>query len=102
MMQEIQGIEARSSGRGSRVSGQSFVVLFALARKPFTSGELRASFGMNPSEFGQLLDQLRRSHLVDVVSESDWSGVTQTLCLTDEGERILLRKMEQMCELPER
>ncbi len=102
MMQEIQEIGAKSFGHGSRVSGQGFVVLLALARKPLTNGELHASFGMKPSEFGQLLDQLRRNRLVGVVSELDGSGVKQTLCLTDEGERVLLREMEQMCELPER
>ncbi|MGD0318313.1 MAG: hypothetical protein ABSB56_01265 [Nitrososphaerales archaeon] len=102
MMQEIQEIGAKSFGHGSRVSGQGFVVLLALARKPLTNGELHASFGMKPSEFGQLLDRLRRNRLVGVVSELDGSGVKQTLCLTDEGERVLLREMEQMCELPER
>jgi DNA-binding transcriptional ArsR family regulator len=102
MMQEIQEIGAKSLGHRSRVSGQSFVVLLALARKPLTDGDLHASFGMNPSELGQLLDRLRRNHLVDMVSEFDGSGVVQTLCLTDEGEKVLLREMEQMCELPER
>jgi len=102
MMQEIQEIEAKSFGHGSRVSGQSFVVLLSLARKPLTKGELRASFGVDPSEFGQLLDRLRRNRLVDVVSETDGRGAMQALCLTDEGERVLLREMEQMCELPER
>jgi transcription initiation factor IIE alpha subunit len=101
-MQEIQEIGAKSFGHGSRVSGQSFVVLLALARKPLTSGELHASFGMNPSEFGQLLSRLQTNHLVGVVSELDGMDVEQTLCLTDEGERVLLREMEQMCELPER
>jgi len=102
MMQEIQEIGAKSFGHGGRVSGQSFVVLLALARKSLTNAGLCASFGINPSEFDQLLDRLRRSHLVDVVSESDGSTVMQTLRLTDEGERVLLREMEQMCELPER
>ena len=102
MMQEIQEIGAKSFGRGSRVSGQSFVFLLALARKPLTNEELRASFGMSLSEFGQLLNRLRRSRLVDAVSEPDERGAGQTLCLTDEGERALLCEMEQMCELPER
>lgn len=102
MMQEIQEIEAKSFGHGSRVSSQSFAVLLALARKPLTSGELHVSFGMNPSEFGQLLDRLRRNRLVGAVSELDQRGARQTLCLTDEGERVLLNEMEQMCELPER
>ena len=102
MMQEIQEIGAKSSGHGSRVSGQSFVVLLALARKSLTDGELRASFGMKPPEFWQLLDRLRRNRLVKVVSELDGRSVRQTLCLTEEGERVLLREMEQMCELPER
>jgi DNA-binding transcriptional ArsR family regulator len=102
MMQEIQEIGAKSFGHGSRVSGQSFVVLLALARKPLTEGELCASFGMNPSEFGELLDRLLRNRLVDVVSEVEGRGVGQTLCLTNKGEIVLLREMEQMCELPER
>jgi transcription initiation factor IIE alpha subunit len=102
MMQEIQEIEAKSLGHGSRVSGQSFAVLLALARKPLTSEELHTSFGMNSAEFGQVLDRLRRNSLVGVVSELDVRGFRQTLCLTDEGERVLLREMEQMCELPER
>ena len=102
MMQEIQEIGATSFGHDNRVSGQSFVVLLALARKPLTNGELHASFGINPSEFGQLLDRLLRNRLVKVVSEPDGKGVMQTLCLTDEGERALLHEMEQMCELPER
>lgn len=102
MMQEIQEIGAKSLGHGSKVSGQSFVVLLALARKSLRNDELSASFGMNPTELEQLLGRLHRSHLVDVVSEFDGRGVTQTLCLTDEGERVLLREMEQMCELPER
>ena len=101
-MQEIQEVGARSSGHGSRVSGQCFVVLLALARKSLTNGELHTSFGMNPHELGQVLDRLRRSHLVDAVSELDGRGVMQALYLTDEGERALLREMEQMCELPER
>ncbi|MGD0476822.1 MAG: hypothetical protein ABSB29_01495 [Nitrososphaerales archaeon] len=101
-MQEIQEIGAKSFGHGSRASGQSFAVLLALARKSLTNEELRASFGMNPSEFGQLLDRLRRNRLVGVVSELDGRGVRKTLRLTDEGERVLLREMEQMCELPER
>ncbi len=102
MMQEIQEIGAKSFGHRNRVSGQSFAVLLALARKSLTDGELRTSFGINPSEFGQLLDRLRRNRLVRVVSELDRRGVMQTLCLTDEGEKVLLREMEQMCELPER
>jgi len=102
MMQEIQEIEAKSFGRGSRVSGQSFVALLALTRKPLTYGELHASLGINPFEFGQLLDRLRKSRLVGIVPESVGLGVMPTLCLTDEGERILLREMEQMCELSER
>ncbi len=102
MMQEIQEIGAKSFGHGSRVSGQSFAVLLALARKPLTNGELGASFGINPSEFGQLVDRLRSNRLVKMASEPDGIGVMQTMCLTDEGERVLLREMEQMCELPER
>lgn len=102
MMQEIQEIGAKSFGQRNGVSSQSFAVLFALTRKPLTGGELRTAIGIIPSEFGQLLDRLRKERLVSVVPERDGGGYGQTLCLTDEGERILLREMEQMCELPER
>jgi DNA-binding MarR family transcriptional regulator len=102
MMQEIQEIEVKNLGHGSRISGQSFVVLLALARKSLANGELRATLGMNASEFGQLLDRLSRNHLVGMVSEFDGTDVRQMLRLTDEGERVLLHEMEQMCELPER
>jgi DNA-binding MarR family transcriptional regulator len=100
-MQEIQEIGAKCLSHGSRVSGQSFAVLLALARKPLTEGELRASFGINLSEFVQLLDGLRGNRLVRVVSEFDGRSFRRTLSLTEEGERVLLGEMEQMCELPE-
>jgi len=102
MMQEIQEIEAKSFGPISRVSDQSFIVLLALARKSLSNEELHTSFEMDSLELGQVLYRLRRSHLVDVVSELDGTSVMQAMCLTDEGERVLLREMEQMCELPER
>jgi DNA-binding transcriptional ArsR family regulator len=101
-MQEIQEIGAKSFSHGSKVSGRSFVVLLALVRRSLTYGELRSSFGTSPSELGQLLDRLRRNRLVAVVSELDGNGAIQALRLTEEGERVLLREMEQMCELPER
>jgi DNA-binding MarR family transcriptional regulator len=102
MMQEIQEIETKGFGHDSRVSSQSFDVLLALARKSPMSREVPVSFGMNPSEFGQMLDRLCRTRLVGVVSELDERDVRQTLRLTDKGERVLLREMEQMYELPER
>ncbi|MGP8125387.1 MAG: hypothetical protein ACLQEQ_05895 [Nitrososphaerales archaeon] len=101
MMQEIQ-VGAKSIGQRSMVSSQSFAVLLALARKPLTDGQLRATIGMSPIESGLLLDRLRRNLLVSAVSESEEGGVKLTLCLTDEGERVLLRQMEQMYELPEK
>lgn len=101
MMQEIQEIEAKGFGQVSRVSSQGFAVLLALARKSLTEGELLATFGISLSEFGQSLDRLRKDRLLGAVSELDGENVRQVLCLTDEGEKVLLREMEQMCELPE-
>jgi len=101
MMQQIQ-VEAESLGRGSRVSSESLAVLLALARKSFTIGELGATLGMNPSEFGHLVDRLCKKRFVDTAYESDGDRAIQTLHLTDKGEQALLREMEQMCELPER
>ena len=102
MMQEIQETEAERFGNRRRVSKQSFAVLLALARKPLTDRELRTTIGMSPSEFEQQLDRLRRNHLVDMLSEVDGTSVRKAILLTDEGERVLLREMEHMCELPER
>jgi DNA-binding MarR family transcriptional regulator len=101
-MQEIQGTEAKNFGRGTGVSNQSFAVLLALARKPLTDGELGTTFGVNPSELGRLIDRLRKNCLVDAVSDFDERGARQALCLTDNGEMVLLHEMERMCELPER
>jgi len=101
-MQEIQETGAKNLDHDNRVSSQSFGALLALARGSLTNGELHASLGMNPSEFGQLLDGLRRKRLVSVASEHEWRSDKQTLRLTDKGERVLLHEMEQMCELPER
>jgi len=101
-MQEIQEIGAKSFGQKSRVSNQSFAVLLALARKPLTDGELMATLEMSPFESGQILDRLRRNRLVRAVSERDVGGAKSAMCLTEDGMRLLLRQLEQMCELPER
>jgi len=86
----------------TRIQSQSFVVLLALARKPLTEGELRTTFESNPSELGELLDRLRKRCLISATTEPERGEFRQELCLTTEGERVLLRELEQMCELPEK
>jgi len=101
-MQEIQETVADGFSHNRRALNQSFAVLLALTRKPLTSSELRPTFGMNLSEFSLLLGRLRTDGLVDAVEVTEEEGIRQVLRLTDKGGRVLLREMEQMCELPER
>lgn len=101
MKQEVQTVGAPDFGRDRYLPKQSFAVMLALARKPLTSGELRASLGVGASEYGELLEGLHRDYLVDVVSQLEGNQVRETLRLTDEGELALLRTLERMCELPE-
>ncbi|MDA4124354.1 MAG: hypothetical protein OK438_02710 [Thaumarchaeota archaeon] len=101
MKQEFQTVGAPDFGQDRYLPKQSFAALLALARKSLTSGELRLSLGVNPSEYRELLDGLHRDYLVDVVSQLDGNEVRETLRLTDEGELALLHTLEKMCELPE-
>ena len=102
MMQEMQSFEAKDAGQKKRVSNQSFAVLLALARRSLTIDELRASLGTSGPELKQTLDRLRSDGMVVDSLEVEHRFHGLGLCLTGQGERTLLREMEQMCELPER
>jgi transcription initiation factor IIE alpha subunit len=101
MEQELQAVGGHEFGHYGNLSKQGFAVLLELARGHVASDELHASTMMPPSELRRLLDYLRRDRLVSPVSELEGRRVAETLRLTDKGERVLLREMEQMCELPE-
>ncbi len=101
MKQEIQTVGAPDFGQGRYLPKQSFAVLLALTRKTLTNSELRTSLGLGYAEYRDLLEGLHREYLVDVVSQLDGDQVRESLRLTDEGERSLLRTLEKMCELPE-
>lgn len=81
------------------MAAERFAVLLALARRSFTYEELCSTLRMDPSRFKRLFDRLWKGGLVSA-NECEPDGV-QSLHLTEEGEGILMREMERMCELPE-
>jgi predicted ArsR family transcriptional regulator len=103
MMQELETISVpKVSSRGT-VTGRSFAVLFALAGSDSMNAEtLGNRLGLSESECRHVIDDLQRRYLVDVVSRLEGETVKETLRLTEEGEALLLRSLEQICELPER
>lgn len=101
MKQKLQAVGVPGFGQDRYLPKRSFDVLFALARKSLAGAELRASFGMGLPEWTQLIEKLQRGYLVDFVSQADGEKVMQTLRLTEQGELVLLRTLERMCELPE-
>ncbi len=84
------------------MTGTSFAVLFALAGpEPMTERELRRRLRLPGPECRRVVDALHQRYLLDVVSRLEGNDVKETLSLTDEGERALVKSLESMCELPE-
>jgi DNA-binding MarR family transcriptional regulator len=102
MMQETKTISAPPVSSRGTVSGRRFAVLFALAGSDSTDARvLESRLGLSRDELLRIIDDLQRKYLVDVVSTLEGPSVHETLRLTEEGEELLLRSLEQMCELPE-
>ncbi len=102
MMQELQTIGAPEGSSRGTVTGRSFAVLFKLAGSDsMNTRTLGRSLGLSDLECLQVVEDLQRRYLVDVVSRLDGRTVRETLRLTEDGEAVLARSLEQMCELPE-
>jgi hypothetical protein len=85
------------------VAGRSFSILFALAGSDSVDMmSLGHRLGINDAECRKTVEDLQNRYLVDLVSRLDGQSVKETLSLTEEGEAVLLRSLERMCELPER
>jgi hypothetical protein len=63
--------------------------------------ELRERIRLTPISFGKLLGWLQQEYLVEVVSGLKGDEVSESVQLTDRGERVLVGMLEQTCELPE-
>ncbi len=101
MMHEVEEPEAARICPTKRVSAREVSVLFALAGRPDTYEGLLCTSGMTSSEFLKLHDGLRADGLIDGGSEVGEGRAQVMLRLTDQGERVLLREMEHVYELPE-
>lgn len=102
MMQETQTIGTKGVGQERRVSRKGFAVLFALARGSLTTEELRVSLRVDREELEQTLERFKVDGMVICSSAGRGTRVERIIRMTDQGELILLRELEQMCELPER
>ncbi|HZW84850.1 MAG TPA: hypothetical protein VFE91_02975 [Nitrososphaerales archaeon] len=102
-MQETQTIDpSANSPPGVFLTSQSLSALLALAgARKLGVEELRKRMKLSSPGFGTLLSWLHHEYLVDLVSTLEGYQVRQTVVLTDEGERVLVALLEQMCELPE-
>ena len=84
------------------MSGQRLVTLLALVgTKRMDIEALRGKVRLTPLAFGNLLGWLQREYLVDVVSALNGDKVEERIELTEKGESVLVRILEQTCELPE-
>lgn len=102
MMQELQTIGATEEAFSGTVSGRSFAVLFKLAGSDSVNVKtLGKRLELSEQECARIVEDLQRRYLVDIVSRLDGKAVRETLRLTEEGEAVLSRSLEQMCELPE-
>lgn len=102
MMQEMQTIVAKNDGQEKKISNEGFAVLLALARRPLTADELRASVGMSSSEVERTLNRFRLAGMVVDSASVVFPSSARSISLTSQGELALFREMEKMCELPER
>ena len=102
MMQEIQAFGANGVGQERRVSRKGFAVLFALARGSLTVEQLRIRLRVDGAELEHTLERFGTDGMVVCSSAGRGTRVPGVIRLTDLGELILLRELEQMCELPER
>ena len=101
MQQETSGGRQRS-GLGEPTTTQSLVILLALAgSKRADVDELRRRTRLGQSGFENLLNWLQRRGLVEVSASIEGNGTAETLSLTEDGEAVLIRLLEQTCELPE-
>lgn len=102
MMQELQAVSAAEEAFSGTVTGRSFAVLFALAGSDSMDAKtLGKRLGLPEQECVRVVEDLQRRYLVDLVSRLDGEVVKETLRLTEEGEAVLARSLEQTCELPE-
>jgi hypothetical protein len=102
MMQETNRVVPVNSASGDALPGQSLVALLALAGTRRMNVEaLRGRVKLTPFAFGNLLDLLQREYLVDVVSTLEGDRIEEKVALTEKGESVLVRILEQTCELPE-
>lgn len=62
---------------------------------------LRERAKLTPEGVDALLSWLQREYLVDFVSSLEGEKITETLELTEVGESVLIRLLEQTCELPD-
>ena len=101
----IQETLARASSRklsGTLATNMSLTALLALAgSRRLEVADLQARMKLTAEGCEELLSWLQREYLVDVVSSLQGNVVSETIQLTDKGERVLIGLLEQTCELPE-
>ena len=102
----IQETQTRGPPRrlrnGTLATGMSLTALLALAgSRKLEVPELQARMKLTADGFEELLSWLQREYLVDVVASLEGDGVSETVRLTERGERVLIGMLEQTCELPE-
>jgi hypothetical protein len=63
--------------------------------------KLRSRIRLSPLAFRDFLLWLQQEYLVDVVSSLDGDRVSEQVELTEKGEELLVRVLENTYELPE-
>ncbi len=102
MMQEIQETNSGKKELPDGMTNQSLAALLALAGSRQLDAEaLRRRMKLSALGFGSVIGWLQRQYLVEVVSTLKDDEVSEAVELTDKGEAVLVRLLEQMCELPE-
>ena len=102
MMQEQSEVGPKSSSPWDLVPGQSLLTLLALVgSKQMYVEVLRESTRLTKAGFRNLLGWLQKEYLVDVVSTLSGDRVEEKVALTETGEEVLIRLLENTCELPE-
>ena len=101
-MQEATTVGPRNSIPRDVLSGQSMVTLLALVgTKRMEVEALRVRTRLTPIAFENLLSQLQREYLVDVITSLEGDQVKENVTLTEKGEEVLISLLESTCELPE-
>jgi DNA-binding MarR family transcriptional regulator len=87
-------------GQETDESRLSLSILVALARRPSDVRDLREASRLSAGDFESVLTKLLASGIIARPGDAR-STMEGPVSLTEEGERVLLLELEQMCELPE-